>query len=90
MSIQVNLHKTHRQHTGGLETVDVEGRTVGECLRDLVNRYPGMGAVLFHSGGKLHHLIEIYLNMESAYPDELKKPVQDGDEIHITVMLAGG
>ncbi|MFH0997462.1 MAG: MoaD/ThiS family protein [Pseudomonadota bacterium] len=90
MSIQVNLHKTHRQHTGGLETVEVEGRTVGNCLHALVNRYPGMGAVLFHSGGKLHHLIEIYLNMESAYPDELKKPVQDGDEIHITVMLSGG
>ena len=90
MSIQVNLHKTHRQYTGGLETVEVDGQTVGDCLHALVNRYPGMGAVLFHSGGKLHHLIEIYLNMESAYPDELKKPVRDGDEIHITVMLAGG
>ena len=68
----------------------MDGQAVGDCLHEFVNRYPGMGAVLFHSGGKLHHLIEIYLNMESAYPDELKKPDRDGDEIHFTVMLAGG
>jgi hypothetical protein len=38
----------------------------------------------------LRSIIEIYVNHESAYPDELKKTVRDGDEIHLTFMLAGG
>ena len=90
MSITVNLHKTHRQHTNGQETVEVEGNTVGECLASLVDRYPKMAEALYGPKGKLSNQIEIYLNMESAYPDELSKPVQDGDDIHIIVMLAGG
>ena len=28
--------------------------------------------------------------MPRAYPNELAKPVKDGDEIHLVVMLAGG
>ncbi len=90
MSVKLYIHKTHRQHTAGLETIEVDGGTVGDCLEALVNQYPGMGSILFKGAGKLNNLIEIYLNMESAYPDELKKPVQDGDEIHITLLLSGG
>jgi molybdopterin converting factor small subunit len=90
MRVKINLHKTHRQYTGGLETVEVAGQTVGDCLKDLIQHHPGLGDVLFDPTGKLNHLIEIYLNMESAWPDELKKPVQSGDEIHITLMLSGG
>jgi len=33
--------------------------------------------------------IEIYVNSKSAYPDELVKQVKDGDNIHITLLLAG-
>ena len=90
MSVKVSIHKTHRHFTGGLETVDVKGQTVGDCLKDLIELYPGMGKVLFKPGGKLNPLIEIYLNMKSTYPDELKKQVKAGDEIYITLMLAGG
>jgi molybdopterin converting factor small subunit len=90
MSITLNIHKTHRQYTSGLETVQVGGNTVGDCLSALIERFPEMKAALFDGKGKLKNQIEIYLNMESAYPDELKKTVHPGDEIYITVMLAGG
>jgi hypothetical protein len=30
------------------------------------------------------------LNAKSAYPDELNKQVKDGDEIYLTLLLAGG
>jgi hypothetical protein len=46
--------------------------------------------VLFDKKGRVLNGIEIYLNHKSAYPDELVKPVQDGDEISITLVLAGG
>ncbi len=90
MGIKVNLHSAHRQHTGGREIVEVEGSTVGECLESLVGAHPGMREALFDDGGRLRNSIEIYLNLESTYPEELQKPTRDGDEIHIAVMLAGG
>lgn len=90
MSIKVHIHKTHRQSTDGQEVVKTTGNSVGECLKNLVETYPGMQDVLFEKNGKLRNLIEVYVNHESAYPDELKKAVKDRDEIHLTFMLAGG
>jgi molybdopterin converting factor small subunit len=90
MSVRENVHKTHRAYTNDQETVFVEGRTVGECLKQLIQLFPDMKSALFDEKGKLRNHIEIYVNAESAYPEELKKPVQDGDEVFITVMLAGG
>lgn len=87
--ITIHLHRTHRRHTGGQETVQVEGATVGECLESLVGSYPAMRDALFE-GARLKNTIEIYLNLESTYPDELLRPTKDGDEIHVTVLLAGG
>lgn len=90
MSVKVNIHRTHRIHTDGLEMVEVEGQTVGDCLDHLIEQYPGMREGLFDKRGKLLNVVEVYVNNESAYPEELAKPVQDGDEIHLILMLAGG
>ena len=90
MAVNINLHKTHRSYAGGREVVAVAGTTIGACIDDLVRQHPGLRERLFDSKGKLRHYIEIYLNNESAYPDELKRMTQDGDEIHIVILLAGG
>ena len=90
MSIKIHLHKTHRDTTDGLDVVEVEGSTVGDCLSHLISRYPGIEEKIVDRKGKLKNFIEVYLNMESAYPDELAKPVKAGDEIHLTILLAGG
>jgi molybdopterin converting factor small subunit len=70
--------------------VEVEGRTVGDCLKQLVQRYPGMKEGLFDKKGKLLNVVEVYVNNESAYPEELAKSVKEGDEIHLILMLSGG
>jgi len=90
VNINVSIHRTHRQFTDGLDTVEVEGNSVGNCLDDLIRQFPDMGNALFDKKGKLLNAIEIYINLKSAYPDELVKPVKDGDDIHVTLMLAGG
>jgi molybdopterin converting factor small subunit len=73
-----------------VDELEVEGQTVGECINQLVAKHPDMQKALFDKNGKLKNIIDIYLNQESTYPKELEKPVKDGDEIHITVILAGG
>ena len=90
MSAKVHLHLTLRQHTDGQEIVEAEGATIGECLKHTIKRFPGLESALFDKKGKLNNVVEIYLNLQSAYPDELAKRVKDGDEIHVTLMLAGG
>jgi molybdopterin synthase sulfur carrier subunit len=90
LSIKINIHKTHRQFTNGLDIVEVEGSTVGNCLDNLVGQFPGMKKALFDKKGKLLRVIEIYINSKSAYPNELVKQVKDGDNVHIILMLEGG
>ncbi|MBE9522435.1 MAG: ThiS family protein, partial [Proteobacteria bacterium] len=34
--------------------------------------------------------VDIYVNLESSYPEELAKPVMDGDKLSVTLMIAGG
>jgi molybdopterin converting factor small subunit len=90
MPVKVHIHITHRQFTNGLDVVPAEGNTVGECLHSLIRQYPGMEKALFSKKDKLLNVVEVFVNHTPAYPNELIKPVKDGDEIHLLVMLAGG
>ena len=90
MPVKVHIHITHRQFTNGLEVVAVEGNTVGECLNHLIKQFPGMEKALFAKKDKLLNVVEVFVNHATAYPNELLKPVKDGDEINLLVMLAGG
>ena len=90
MPVKVHIHTTHRRFTNGAEVVAAEGNTVGQCLDHLVKQFPGMGKALFAKKDRLLNTIEIYVNHASAYPNELARPVKDGDDIHLVVMLAGG
>jgi molybdopterin converting factor small subunit len=90
MPVNVHIHLTHRQFTNGQDVVAVEGTTVGECLNHLVRLYPGMEKALFAKRDKLLNVVEVFVNHAAAYPNELTKPVKDGDEINLLVMLAGG
>ena len=90
MSVTIHLHKSQRHLADGKAHIDVEGRTVNDCLADLIHKYPDLKDNLFENPRQLNKNVEIYVNLESAYPGELKKPVRNGDEIHITLMLSGG
>ena len=90
MSITVNIHQALRHLINNQATAEVSGTTVGECLADLVRQFPGIKAKLFDKKGKLLHYVDIYVNLESSYPEELAKLVNDGDKLSITLMIAGG
>jgi molybdopterin converting factor small subunit len=90
VGVRVHIHKTQRAFTDGLDEVEVDGQTVGECLSELTVRFPEMKQALFTSKGELVNVIDVYVNHQSAYPEELAKAVTDGDEIQLVLLLAGG
>ena len=90
MSVKININPTLCHYTNNQGVVEVNGDTVGQCLNHLVKQFPSIEKALFDKNGKLLNYIDIYVNGESAYPEELAKPVNDGDELHIVITIAGG
>ena len=90
MSFNVNIPAILHHLTNGLSVVQVDGDTIGQGLEQLVVRFPGINKVLFDVDGKLLNYIDVLVNGESAYPEDLARRVKDGDEIHLELMIVGG
>ena len=91
MSIKVEIHPYFlRRYTNDQATVEVNGSTVGQCLKHLVKQFPSIEKMLFNRAGKLLDYLDIYVNEESAYPEELIKLVKDGDKLHLLYIIGGG
>ena len=70
--------------------VEVDGSTVGECVNHLLKQFPVMKDHLFTQTGSLFENIIISINGVSAYPEQLAKPVKDGDKLNIVFIVSGG
>jgi molybdopterin converting factor small subunit len=93
MGIKVRVHPYLQPFTGDRELVESTGRNVGECLDNLEAQFPGIKEQLGKTRQRkfeLFNYVEIYVNGQSAYPDELTKPLNDGDEVSLVVMMLGG
>ena len=90
MSIKININPLLKQYTNNQSVVEVNGDTVGQCLDLLAKQFPGIEKGLFNKNGKLLNYVDIYVNGESTHPEELAKPVKEGDELHILLVPTGG
>ena len=90
MTVKINIHPSLLHLTDNQETVEVSGNTVGQCFQQLMTEFPGLKEWLFEKDGKLSKFIDVFVNQESAFPEELAKPVKDGDELNIIMTIAGG
>ncbi|MBN2238643.1 MAG: MoaD/ThiS family protein [Dehalococcoidales bacterium] len=94
MSITAVIPGGLRVFTGDNENIEVQGSSIGECLEDLASQYPAIENVIFFEKGKLFNFgtnrIYVFLNGEDARPNELEKPVKDGDTINIMLAISGG
>ncbi len=90
MSVRLKLPPILQEFSGGVETLEVSGRTVAECLEELEAQFPGIKEVLLDRQGKLLRAFGVYLNNDGLHPVELDTPVQGGDEIVILNFLMGG
>ena len=90
VGVSINIHPSLRHLTNEQNVVQVGGSTVGQCLEQLVARFPDIENSLFAKDGALLDYVTVYVNGESAYPEELARSVNDGDELYIVMMIAGG
>ncbi|RYZ43983.1 MAG: MoaD/ThiS family protein [Myxococcaceae bacterium] len=71
--------------------VQASGATVGEVLRDLDARYPGMNARILDERGAVRRYVNIFLNDEDVRAlQSLDTPVKDADRITLIPAMAGG
>ncbi len=79
-----------RSHTGGAESVEGAGSTVGEVLSAVTTQHPGLGERIF-DGEELRRFVNVYVNNEDIrYLDDLATPVGEKDEVSIIPAIAGG
>jgi molybdopterin converting factor small subunit len=78
------------QRATGVGMVELEGATVGDCLKGLVARFPALEAELFDKQGGLSPFIDIYLGGKSVRAAGQDRPVADGDELSILLLVDGG
>jgi molybdopterin converting factor small subunit len=90
MSITVHLYSSLQQYTGGHDIVEAEGKTVGECLNDLVTQYPEIKPSLFAEDGELSKGVFVSINLESPYSENLSTPIKNNANLYLILILAGG
>ncbi len=80
-----------RQYIDKQDTVEVEGKTVGELLDNLAKKYSPLKKHLFTEDGKLRTFVNIYINDEDVrYLKNEATPVTEKDVISIVPSIAGG
>ena len=90
MSVNVVIPWNFLHLTNDTKEMKIEGTTVGDCLKGLIQKYPGLRPDLFDSEGTLKNDIIIYVNNKTTYPEQLANPVEDGDDLNISVLIGGG
>ncbi len=75
---------------GDTKAVKVKGRTVAECLTDLVRQFPATAKWLFDDKGALLDQVFVFINAESAQKAALSTRLHSGDELILAVMIIGG
>ena len=84
MAVTVKLPTILRKFAGDEARVTAEGATLGEVLKDLESRYPGVTKNVLAEGGGLHRFINLYVNDEDVrYLGSLETAVADGDVVSI-------
>jgi|WetSurMetagenome_2_1015567.scaffolds.fasta_scaffold353466_2 hypothetical protein len=90
MKAEVFLPPSLQYLAGNIQSINVEGGTVRECLRALVKLHPDLKHSILTGNGRLHKGLSIYKNGEQADVIDLASPLQEGDKIYILNVIFGG
>jgi molybdopterin converting factor small subunit len=90
MSVDIEISSAFGMYTGNVLNMKVEGKTVRECLHDLVRQFPRLKKVLLDKDGNLMHSYDYFINGQSVYPKNMNQPLKDGDKLNVLYVIHGG
>ena len=91
MSVKVMIPTPLRAYTGKVDTVEVNGKTAGEVLNNVAEKYSQLKKHLFDERGNLRSYINIYVNDEDIrYLKNQETEIKESDIVSIVPSIAGG
>src|SRR3954463_995584 len=91
MTITVSIPTPLRGFTGGRDTIDLPGETVGQVLDGLLAAHAGLRRHLIQEDGRLRTFVNLYLNeTDIRHLSSTATPVRPGDVLTIVPSIAGG
>ena len=87
----VRIPAVLRPSVGGAREIELPGASIGEVVRALVERHPGLGGQVLTPDGELNRFVNVYLNGQDVrYLGGLDTPVGEADEVRLLPAMAGG
>ncbi len=91
MGVKVLLPTALRAYANNQDTVTVEGKKVGDVMRNLIAGYPQLRTHLLDDDGNVRNFVNVYLNEDHIKGPALKDTaVSEGDEVVLVPAVAGG
>jgi molybdopterin converting factor small subunit len=87
VSIKLKLCPVLSYYAGNKTSVEVIGKTISECLHNLVTQLPSLNKFIEIPDSA--RIIHIYLNKEDTAIEDLNQSVKDGDEVRLVFFLDG-
>jgi molybdopterin converting factor small subunit len=87
---QVEVPSRYRVPTKGESCIQVDGRTVRECIEAVEARYPGFQELILDGQGELRRFARLFVNGDELARDALDTPVSGDDSVAILAAVAGG
>ena len=89
--IKVLIPTPLRPFTDKLDTVEIDGKTIGELMQNLTTKYGALKQHLYTKEGKLRSFVNVYVNDDDIrYLQKDQTPVKAGDTVSIIPSVAGG
>tara|TARA_B100002051_G_scaffold124691_1_gene118710 strand:- start:46 stop:318 length:273 start_codon:yes stop_codon:yes gene_type:complete len=90
MSVLINIPTPLRTITKD-RTVEVEGKTLEECINNLEEKFNGIKKRLINDDGEINKFINFYINGDDVRHSEgLETKIEPGSSIDIVPAMAGG
>lgn len=91
MTVKIKIPTQLRSLTDGAPQVEADGDTLGQLVKDLDARYPGLGDRLLDEGGLLRRFVNVYVGEEDVrFLDGLDTSVTPDATVSIIPAVAGG
>ena len=87
---QVVVPPAYQGPTRGRDRIDVEGRTVAECIDAVEASFPGFRDQVFDASGRVHRFVQLFVNGDEIDRGAVGTSVRPGDRVEILAAVSGG